>query len=252
MRVRRQLFLLHFARGELEAALEVGRLAVGSADLVLQAVDRAGSRPPDIVDEAVWAVLDQVPAVVATGDRALAAWLLDRAQQWSVPGPAERPRRVHGRVVHDRAAFLWGQMRAPAPADRALAEQHVRRVFETAAMAVGIRRELRDPSDPATVRDLASSLLQAAEITTAVMMDPASGVEALSLAAAELQALPDGQLAVDVLMETPDLRNTDIPPRMEAPDLPDRAVLLARALEDIVPQVVARQRRAGPWPRLKP
>jgi hypothetical protein len=53
-------------------------------------------------------------------------------------------------------------------------------------------------------------------------------------------------------METPDLRNTDIPPRMEAPDLPDRAVLLARALEDIVPQVVACQRRAGPWPRLKP
>ena len=81
VRVRRQLFLLHFARGELEAALEVGRLAVGSADLVLQAVDRAGSRPPDIVDEAVWAVLDQVPAVLATGDRALAAWLLDRAQQ---------------------------------------------------------------------------------------------------------------------------------------------------------------------------
>ncbi len=70
------------------------------------------------------------------------------------------------------------------------------------------------------MRDLASSLLQAAEITIAVMIDPASGVEALSLAAAELRALPDGQLAVDVLMETPDLRNTDIPPAWRPPTCP--------------------------------
>ena len=63
--------------GELEAALEVGRLAVGSADLVLQAVDRAGSRPPDIVDEAVWAVQPDV----ATTPAEVSLVLLDALHQ---------------------------------------------------------------------------------------------------------------------------------------------------------------------------
>jgi hypothetical protein len=251
VQIRRQLCLLQRALGELDEAMEVGVLAIGAANAVLAALDRAGSRPRDVVDEAAWTVLDVLQVALAVGRRDVAVDLLDTAFAWTAPGPAERLRRIHGRVLHDRAAYLSGRMRQPAPADQTLALEQVQVMMDCAGQAVAVRRGLRDPSDPRTLWDLASSLQQVAEITTINLQNPSSGAEHLSLAAAELQVLRGVDPTKDILAGTPDLHGSDVPPRADAPDLPGlpaRAVLLAEMIHSLDPAVVVRQRRVGHWP----